>query len=114
MVSSKMSRSRFLGMNPAPMPWILCPPGAPPEITGLSLGSTATTCDGIHRIPVAGVGKAYQFLEPSHPKSEACCLLSITSHLAAPLFPSTVSRGHNSGLGAVTTLPLCTSLLLTT
>ena len=30
-------------MNPAPMPWILCGPGWPPEITGLSSGSTAKT-----------------------------------------------------------------------
>jgi len=31
------------GTNPAPMPWILCGPGPPPDSTGLSLGSTATT-----------------------------------------------------------------------
>jgi hypothetical protein len=30
------------GMNPAPIPWILCGPGAPPLRTGDSLGSTAT------------------------------------------------------------------------
>ena len=28
-------------MNPAPMPWIGCGAGCPPEITGLSVGSTA-------------------------------------------------------------------------
>src|ERR1017187_10530467 len=30
------------GTNPAPIPWILCAPAAPPESTGLSVGSTAT------------------------------------------------------------------------
>ena len=30
-------------MNPAPMPWILWGPGAPPLMTGDSAGSTATT-----------------------------------------------------------------------
>ena len=29
-------------MKPAPMPWILCGPGLPPERTGESVGSTAT------------------------------------------------------------------------
>ena len=29
-------------MNPAPIPWILCGPGAPPEMTGECVGSTAT------------------------------------------------------------------------
>ena len=29
------------GTKPAPMPWILCGPGAPPDRTGLSSGSTA-------------------------------------------------------------------------
>ena len=28
-------------MNPAPMPWILCEPGGPPDNTALSSGSTA-------------------------------------------------------------------------
>ena len=28
-------------MKPAPIPWILCGPGLPPEITGESAGSTA-------------------------------------------------------------------------
>ncbi len=28
-------------MKPAPMPWILCGPGAPPDRTGESVGSTA-------------------------------------------------------------------------
>mmetsp|Transcript_9867 Transcript_9867/g.25136 ORF Transcript_9867/g.25136 Transcript_9867/m.25136 type:complete len:205 (-) Transcript_9867:354-968(-) len=32
------------GTKPAPMPWILCGPGWPPESTGDSVGSTATTC----------------------------------------------------------------------
>ena len=36
-------------MNPAPMPWILCGPGAPPEMTGDSAGSTATICTRISR-----------------------------------------------------------------
>ena len=42
-VSTPLSRlvSRFLGMKPAPMPWILCGPGLPPEMTGESAGSTA-------------------------------------------------------------------------
>ena len=30
-------------MNPAPMPWILCGPGGPPDRTGEALGSTAIT-----------------------------------------------------------------------
>ena len=30
-------------MKPAPIPWILCGPGLPPERTGLSAGSTAIT-----------------------------------------------------------------------
>ena len=33
--------SQFPGIKPAPMPCILCGPGLPPEITGLSAGSTA-------------------------------------------------------------------------
>ena len=28
-------------MKPAPMPWILCGPGGPPDSTALSSGSTA-------------------------------------------------------------------------
>ena len=40
-VSSTNVVSRFFGMNPAPMPWILWGPGAPPEITGEFAGSTA-------------------------------------------------------------------------
>lgn len=43
-VSSRISRFRFFGMKPAPIPWILCAPGLPPDMTGLSEGSTATTC----------------------------------------------------------------------
>ena len=35
------SRSRIAGTKPAPMPWILCGPGAPPDRTGESSGSTA-------------------------------------------------------------------------
>ena len=44
MVSSIREMSRLPGMKPAPMPWILCGPGFPPEMTGLSVGSTATIC----------------------------------------------------------------------
>ena len=36
--------SRISGTKPAPMPWILCGPGWPPESTGESSGSTATIC----------------------------------------------------------------------
>mmetsp|Transcript_17445 Transcript_17445/g.49058 ORF Transcript_17445/g.49058 Transcript_17445/m.49058 type:complete len:236 (-) Transcript_17445:61-768(-) len=42
--SSMTSRLSTSGTKPAPMPWILCGPGCPPESTGDSLGSTATTC----------------------------------------------------------------------
>ena len=42
MTSSTMSISQLPGMKPAPMPWILCGPGAPPDMTGDSIGSTAT------------------------------------------------------------------------
>ncbi len=38
---SSSAMSRFFGMKPAPMPWIGCGPGAPPEITGEAVGSTA-------------------------------------------------------------------------
>ena len=31
----------ILGINPAPIPWILWGPAIPPEMTGLSSGSTA-------------------------------------------------------------------------
>ncbi len=41
--SSMSEVSSVSGMKPAPMPWILCGPGVPPESTGLSSGSTATT-----------------------------------------------------------------------
>ena len=34
----------ILGMNPAPIPCILCAPGCPPERTGELSGSTATIC----------------------------------------------------------------------
>ena len=36
-------RSRTLGTNPGPIPWILCGPGSPPERTGEAAGSTAST-----------------------------------------------------------------------
>mmetsp|Transcript_22974 Transcript_22974/g.31838 ORF Transcript_22974/g.31838 Transcript_22974/m.31838 type:complete len:206 (+) Transcript_22974:186-803(+) len=39
--SSIRAVSQLPGMNPAPMPWILCGPGAPPLSTGDSTGSTA-------------------------------------------------------------------------
>src|SRR5208283_2210712 len=41
MISSIKSVRRMLGTNPAPIPWILCGEGFPPESTGLSAGSTA-------------------------------------------------------------------------
>ncbi len=44
MVSFSRLQSRLPGMKPAPMPWILCGPGAPPEMTGDSVGSTAMIC----------------------------------------------------------------------
>ena len=31
-------------MKPAPIPWMRCGPGGPPDSTGLSSGSTATIC----------------------------------------------------------------------
>ena len=40
--SSMTLRSRIPGTKPAPMPWILCGPGWPPDRTGESSGSTAT------------------------------------------------------------------------
>jgi len=42
-VSSTSSVDKFLGTKPAPIPWILCGPGLPPEMTGDSVGSTAIT-----------------------------------------------------------------------
>ena len=39
--SSMTERSSTSGTKPAPMPWILCGPGCPPESTGESSGSTA-------------------------------------------------------------------------
>lgn len=36
-----MDKSQFLGTNPAPIPYILCGPGFPPDKTGDSAGSTA-------------------------------------------------------------------------
>ena len=38
MTSSISLVSRMLGTNPAPMPWILCGPGLPPESTGAVSG----------------------------------------------------------------------------
>ena len=43
-ISSSTDRSSTAGTKPAPMPWILCGPGSPPESTGEDFGSTATTC----------------------------------------------------------------------
>ena len=40
---SSSAVSRLVGMKPAPMPWIGCGDGAPPEITGEAVGSTAYT-----------------------------------------------------------------------
>ena len=40
---SSSETSRFFGMKPAPMPWIGCGLGEPPEITGEAAGSTAKT-----------------------------------------------------------------------
>jgi hypothetical protein len=42
--SSMMLVSSTPGTKPAPMPWILCAPGLPPDSTGDSAGSTATSC----------------------------------------------------------------------
>mmetsp|Transcript_57218 Transcript_57218/g.136435 ORF Transcript_57218/g.136435 Transcript_57218/m.136435 type:complete len:388 (+) Transcript_57218:348-1511(+) len=39
--SSTMDMSQLPGMNPAPIPWILCGPGLPPDSTADSSGSTA-------------------------------------------------------------------------
>ena len=41
--SSSSSRLSTGGTKPAPMPWIRCGPGAPPERTAEPAGSTATT-----------------------------------------------------------------------
>ena len=43
MISSTSVGSSTGGTKPAPMPWILCGPGAPPDSTGDAAGSTATT-----------------------------------------------------------------------
>ena len=43
MISSITSRFRIGGTNPAPIPWMRCGPGWPPESTGEPAGSTATT-----------------------------------------------------------------------
>ena len=39
--SSMRLLSKLSGINPAPIPWIGCGAGLPPEITGLAAGSTA-------------------------------------------------------------------------
>ena len=45
------------GMKPAPMPWIGCGPGWPPESTGDKVGSTANTCrPGHSRLQHFGAG----------------------------------------------------------
>ena len=41
-ISSIMPVLSTAGTKPAPMPWILCGPGLPPDSTGESAGSTAT------------------------------------------------------------------------
>ena len=41
MTSSIIPRSSTSGTKPAPMPWMSCAPGRPPESTALSSGSTA-------------------------------------------------------------------------
>src|SRR4051812_50095556 len=43
MISSTTSRFITAGTKPAPIPWILCGPGSPPDSTGEDSGSTATT-----------------------------------------------------------------------
>ena len=40
-ISFIKDKSQFLGTNPAPIPYILCGPGFPPDKTGDSAGSTA-------------------------------------------------------------------------
>lgn len=44
MTSSMILVSSTPGTKPAPIPWILCGPGLPPDSTGDSVGSTATSC----------------------------------------------------------------------
>ena len=48
-ISSSSVRSSTGGTKPAPMPWILCGPGRPPDSTGLLAGSTATTLRSLFR-----------------------------------------------------------------
>ena len=55
-VSSRRLTSRLPGMKPAPMPWILWGPGALPEMTADSVGSTAMIC-------VTRVGLVFRTLE---------------------------------------------------
>jgi hypothetical protein len=43
--SSIKDVSQFPGMKPAPIPWILCGPGDPPDSTADSSGSTAIICN---------------------------------------------------------------------
>src|SRR5262249_43595977 len=50
--SSMSLVSTMLGMNPAPIPWILCGPGAPPERTGDVVGSTAIALNDGLRSPI--------------------------------------------------------------
>ena len=47
MTSSISSRLSTAGTKPAPMPWILCGPGGPPDSTAEVRGSTATTCSRV-------------------------------------------------------------------
>jgi hypothetical protein len=41
MISSITFRLSVFGTNPAPIPWMRCGPGVPPERTGEPAGSTA-------------------------------------------------------------------------
>src|SRR3954454_18467754 len=60
MISSITSVSRMSVTKPAPMPWIGCGDGCPPESTGLAAGSTATICRprlrGLGTLPQPVVG----------------------------------------------------------
>ncbi len=49
MISSSSLRSSTGGTKPAPMPWILCGPGRPPDSTALLAGSTAITLTSLSR-----------------------------------------------------------------
>lgn len=50
--------SRVAGMKPAPMPGMPCMPARPPEMTGLSAGSTAITCTTVLVFPNAAHQRA--------------------------------------------------------